>query len=234
MKKFIFIPVFCLISNFVFSQFFKYEHTGSRAAVIKRDDLVAAKLISDLVPGHPKRYDYNLTYVSIEISAICDGKTITSISTNDQLSTDQKTLINRADLGTEIMVKMTIAYKDVASANGEDKKTKVMEYVLTPGPEIEAEFPGGRDEMERYLNESVVIRMTDQKSLVNNSGAVVNFIINEEGQIAGAKIVRPSTNPELDQLLLKAIAKMPAWRPAGNSKSVKIKQEFNISFGGGC
>ena len=234
MIKLFSIPLLCIAFSSSFAQYYRYEHTGSRAAIVKREVLTDAKLLSDIIPGHPKKYDYDLDYVSVQISGVCEGKSLSATGSNDKLTEDQKNLITSADLGTDILVKLMIRYKDVAGSKGDDEKTKMIEYALTPGPEIEAEFPGGKEEMTRYLDENVTNKLVDQKSLVRNSSSVIKFTVTEDGQIGDVRVLRPSTDPALDQLLLEAVAKMPKWRAAGNSKGSKVKQEFSISFGGGC
>ena len=61
------------------------------------------------------------------------------------------------------------------------------------------------------------------------------FTVNEEGEIVNAKISQTSGDSKTDKLFVEAINKMPKWKPAQNSKGVKVKQEFifNLS-GGGC
>jgi TonB family protein len=62
----------------------------------------------------------------------------------------------------------------------------------------------------------------------------VKFTVNEEGGIMNPKMLRTSRDSKADKLVLEAISKMPKWKPAQNSKGVKVKQEFTVPFGGGC
>ena len=64
---------------------------------------------------------------------------------------------------------------------------------------------------------------------------VVIFAINEAGEIVNAKISRSSGDSKTDKLLLETIYKMPKWKPAKNSKGIKVKQIFEFSVGNrGC
>jgi len=50
------------------------------------------------------------------------------------------------------------------------------------------------------------------------------------------QLSKTSGDQKTDKLLLKAINKMPKWKPAENSDGIKVKQEFEFSVGncGGC
>ena len=50
----------------------------------------------------------------------------------------------------------------------------------------------------------------------------------EEGKIADATISKSSGDAATDKLLLKAITKMPKWKPAQTTDGTKVTQEFEF------
>ena len=179
---------------------------------------------------YPQEY-YNaiIDYVSVEISGICNGKIMLASSTSDVLTAEQKALLNTADAGSDINFKIMFRYKNQASAD------KVIEgaSVVTVVPETEASYPGGNRQITEYLSANFIDKVTVTNAAEKIQNAVVKFTINELGEIVDCKITRTSTDPQIDQVLLEAINKMPKWKPAENSKGERVKQEFVIPFGGG-
>ena len=175
-----------------------------------------------------------IDFVSVEISATCDGKAFIAKSTGDVLTAEQKNILNTADLGTDIHIKIKFNYKNPANDNLTTAgKIKEGEYTVTVVPDTEAEFPGGSKEITAYLSDNVINEISGTGTSDKIQQAIVNFTVNEEGQIVDAKIFRSSTDPEIDKLILNATNKMPKWKPAENSKGIKVKQVVSIPFGGG-
>lgn len=178
-----------------------------------------------------KNYEEVFDYVSVEISALCSGKTLTAKSTGNELSPAQKNILNTVDAGTDISIKIKFRYKNWANHNPENE-IKEGRYVITAVPETEAEYPGGFEQMTKYLINSIFNKASGDASK-KIMQATVKFTVTEEGKIADVKISRSSTDPLTDKLLLDAIKNMPQWKPAKDSKGINVKQEFNLPFGGG-
>lgn len=88
--------------------------------------------------------------------------------------------------------------------------------------------------MTQYLRENAINKIPETTSKQLQQ-ALVGFTVNEKGAIANVQISKTSGDPNTDKLLLEAINKMPKWRPAEDSKGVKVKQEFEFSVGNvGC
>ena len=175
-----------------------------------------------------------IDYVSLEISATSEGKSFTSQSTGELLTTEQKNILNTADLGTDIHIKIKFTYKNPANDNPDNAgKIKEGDYTVTVVPDTEAEFPGGTKQISAYLNDNVLKEISGTNTSEKIQQAIVNFTVNEVGEIVDAKIFRTSTDPGIDKIILDATNKMPRWRPAENPKGVKVKQVISIPFGGG-
>jgi hypothetical protein len=175
-----------------------------------------------------------IDFVSAEISATCNGEALTAQGMGDILTSEQKNILNTADLGTDIHIKFNFSYKDPANDKyASTDKIKEGQYTVTVVPDTEAEFPGGAKQITAYLTDNIINQVSEKSAFEKIQEAIVDFTVNEEGQIVDAKMSRTSTDPDIDKLILDATNRMPKWRPAENSKGVKVKQVVSIPFGGG-
>jgi TonB family protein len=175
-----------------------------------------------------------IDFVSVEISAISDGKTLTAQSKGDLLTSEQKNILNAADMGTDIHMKITYSYKNPANDKyATSAKIKEGYYTVTVVPATEAEFPGGAKQITAYLKDNIINQISEKSAFAKIQEAIVDFTVDEEGQILDAKLSRTSTDPEIDKLILDATNRMPKWRPAEDSKGIRVRQVVSIPFGGG-
>lgn len=177
-------------------------------------------------------YEKVIDYVSIEISAINQGKQYTAQSTSDVLTPEQKSILRAVDIGSVINVKIKFNFKEWTK-NIADTDTKLKEgiYSVTVVPETGAVYPGGSKEITAYLTASVINKLTGPTAYEKLQKAVVKFTVNEEGKLINTKIDKTSTDPQVDKLILDAINKMPQWMPAIDSRGVRVKEEIIIPFG---
>ncbi|MDB5283043.1 MAG: hypothetical protein JWO06_2118 [Bacteroidota bacterium] len=182
-----------------------------------------------------EKYKLIIDYVEVEFSINSNGKTLSAKGTGDKLNSEQKKILNAADVGTDISVKIKFKYKN--QANDEfGSRNKVVEGTakVKVVPETEAEYPGGFNQLSDYFVENVINKISDKNGFEKVQRAELKFTVNEEGEIMDAKISRTSTDAKIDKLLLEATEKMPRWQPAENSKGVRVKQEICIPFSVGC
>ncbi len=181
-------------------------------------------------------YEMVIDNVSAEISATCNGKLLTSQSKGYALTAEQKNIINTADLGTDINIRIKFTYK-----NKEKDRTgsndRIIEGFLavTVVPETEAEFPGGFNYLTKYLMENIIYKISEQNAIEKIQQATVKFKVDETGKVFDVRLFWKSTDIKTDRLILDAMNKMPKWSPAENPKGTKVIQEFTIQLGGaGC
>ncbi len=262
MKNSYLIFLLVLFFTSVYSQNSNYEFSGRYTPVIKKEMLNDAMYISEITPEIGRYFmlpyksqeklnqllriqklvNYNqesfykvIDYVSFNITTTIKGKTFTSESLSEKLTFFQKNILYHADLGSEIQMNIKFKFKNQFYDNSEISNTiQEGEYSVTVVPESEAEFPGGLKQLPFYYFESVMNKVHDKGLAEKFRNAIVEFTVNEEGQIVDAKITRTSSDIKIDKLLIDATYKMPKWIPAKNSKGIKVKQAFNIPFGGGC
>ncbi len=75
-----------------------------------------------------------------------------------------------------------------------------------------AEFPGGMKELMNYVMSNIRYPKGVQNTDFQER-AIVKFIINDDGSISDARIVRGTSWPELDQEAVRVISTMPKWKP---------------------
>jgi TonB family protein len=178
-----------------------------------------------------ENYEQVIDYVSIEILTTSNGKTLAAQSSTDALTNEQKNILNSADLGSDICIKIKFNYKKWVYKNISAADTlKEAFYSVTVVPATEAEYPGGFKQLTSYLTTNIFDKISDKNGAKKIQQAVVKFTVNEEGQLMNVKLSRMSTDSRTDQLILDAIQKMPRWKPAKNYQGVKVKQEMSIPF----
>lgn len=197
---------------------------------IKDLDLNNAKLISDVVAGYPANWVTD--YTSVEIAVVSAGKKTKALSTNEVLSVEQKNMLSKVDIASEVVVSVKYKYKNPVS---EAIENNYIHVELTVVPESEAEYIGGRKELMNYLKacQNKVTGMSLKQFMQQ-----VKFTINENGEVTNARLVsEKSGDTKMDKELLKAITEMPKWKPATDAKGKRVKQDFEFRIGkgvGGC
>src|SRR6185369_14389969 len=96
-----------------------------------------------------------------------------------------------ADLGTEVSVDVAYRYKNAAI---DQVDVHLMNYTATLIPEIEAEYPGGKQVLDDYLKANVSDRISEAE-VKQMAPALVTFTIDELGEVTNAKVDISSGNP---------------------------------------
>jgi len=179
-------------------------------------------------------YEKIIDFISIEISAISNGKTLIAKNDRAALTTEQKNILNAADLGSDVQIRIKFKYKYNLYDNGKiGADGKEGNYIVTVVPETEAQYPGGFKQMTEYFRQNITNKISEPNKLNKLQMAIVYFTVNEDGQVVNAKITNTSSDSKIDKLILDAMNKMPKWSAAKNAQGIKVKQEFTIPFGGG-
>ena len=110
---------------------------------------------------------------------------------------------------------------------------KEMTFSLYVVPDKEAEYPGGREQLTKFLSKAVMRNITDTVAAKKPWDAVVKFTINEKGEVTSAKIIRTSSNSKIDEWVLEATNNMQTWKPAELSKGKKVGQTISVQVSGG-
>jgi len=178
--------------------------------------------------------DYKLSWVrafiSVEILTSQKGEIRKAVSKNDVLSQEQKEIMNMADAGTDISVKIKYIPENTLRHND----PKELNFTFTVDPEREALYPGGQQQLKNYLKEKAIDKIPSN-SFKDYDLAAVKFTVNEEGEISNAHVFgteyQSSKKEKIEKLLLETIRDMPRWIPAEYANGTKVKQEFVLTVG---
>lgn len=108
-------------------------------------------------------------------------------------------------------------------------ESSVDETVVFLAPEEMPEFPGGYGALLNFLGQNIKYPTIAAENGV--SGRVtVNFVVNKDGSISDAKILR-GVDQALDKEAIRLVCSMPKWKPGKQSgKPVRVSYSVPISF----
>jgi len=195
---------------------------------ITKEALNEANRLTDLNPRY--KPSWIKEFISVEILTTYQGEMLKSVSKNDILSQEQKDRMNRADAGTNISVKVKYIPENTLTQND----PKELDFTFTVDPENKAEYPGGQQQLIKYLQEKAIDKIP-ATSFTNYDLLTVKFTISAEGAIINAHIFgseyQTSKDEKIDKLVLETIQNMPSWKPAQYADGTKVKQEFALTVG---
>lgn len=87
------------------------------------------------------------------------------------------------------------------------------------------EYPGGQVALVKFLSKNIKYPSKYKKDKVNGR-VFVSFIIDKDGKVTSAKIVK-SLNEECDAEAIRVISKMPDWIP-GEKDGIKVAVQFGL------
>lgn len=91
------------------------------------------------------------------------------------------------------------------------------------------EFPGGRAELMKYLSSNIKYPVEAHKAGIQGR-VVVSFVVNKDGTVKDAKIVR-SVDKSIDAEALRVISAMPKWQPGyQDGKAVSVRYTVPVTF----
>ncbi len=191
---------------------------------ITKEKLADAQTLMDLNPHY--QASWIKEYFSVEITASLKGVQKQEVGKNEMLTPEQKELILRADAGTDI----TVNVRYLPNNNLKHNDPKELPFSFSIEPDIDATYPGGQEQLRKYLKASAVDKIPDG-TFEGYDLAAVKFTIDANGVVTDVQLFWPSKNEVVDELLLATVRTMPQWRPAAFSNGTKVKQEFVFTAG---
>ena len=124
-------------------------------------------------------------------------------------------------------VKSTTETGEITTENSAPKKVftgKVYEIV-----EDMPTFPGGVTELMNYLSKNTHYPAATKRDGIQGR-VVVSFIVEPDGSVSNAKLVR-SVDANLDQEALRVVSEMPNWTPGKQGgNAVRVRYSLPIAF----
>jgi TonB family protein len=212
-----------------FAQDLRYEVRGKYVRGVSKEKLISPKTMSDIRPGYPSSMIEG--YTSTEIVVNNHGKISKATGANEVLSEAQQGLLQTAEVGSEIEVNIGYIYQNPVTLIPDVRQ---MHFVITVVPEVEAEYPGGYQALQLYLKENAISKIPSAVS-TEMPPVLIQFTVDEAGKIIDTRVAESSKDPAIDKVLLKAIRKMPDWKPATDADGKHVPQDFEFSVGNtGC
>lgn len=139
---------------------------------------------------------------------------------DDKAEVEETVIANTEELGQKVEVK----YVPVKVEEEEPEEQTIFEVV-----ENMPEFNGGQAALMQYLAKNIKYPTIAAEN--GTSGRViVQFVVNKDGSIVDAKVVR-SVDPYLDKEALRVINSMPKWKPGmQRGKPVRVKYTVPVMF----
>jgi len=196
---------------------------------ISKEELNEAKTIKDLNQFY--KPSWVKEFVSVDILTKHNGQVKETSHTNDVLSKAQIEHMKMADVASDITVKISYIPENNLSKND----IKELDFTFSVDPDKEATYPGGTQELDKYIETRAKNKIAVSNFEIYNVKAV-KFTVDEEGHIVDAH-VPVSTLPNIskvdkaDKILLDAICNMPKWEPASYADGTRIKQDFVLTAG---
>jgi TonB family protein len=93
-------------------------------------------------------------------------------------------------------------------------------------PEVPAYFAAGRDSLDRFIKHNIHLKHSGNDK-VNN--AVVVFLVEKDGHIGTAEILRTSGDKDFDSEAVAIVKAMPKWIPAKDKGEV-VRSSNMLAF----
>jgi hypothetical protein len=189
-----------------------------------KDEFSKAKSIIDINDRFKPEWVKN--YVSVEITATKNGKSVNALGKTEVLTQDQIQLINSADLNTEIAV--SVMYFPDNNLSHNDVQEERFKFYLDH--EVDARYAGEQEEMLQYIKQNAIDKIP-KGTFGQYQLSAVTFSVNKKGQIVDVNVLLSAENEAVDKFLYDAVCNMGKWRPAEYTDGTKIKQDYVLLVG---
>jgi TonB family protein len=179
-----------------------------------------AKRISDIFPEYPANWISD--YKSVVFQSMQNNKEVSILGTDDIITSEQFEMLSNLKIADSF--KIIVTYNRVNSITKEVSEA-ILSKTLTIVPEYQAEYVGGAKEMQAFLMHNSKGQFTIAE-FENLESARVEFTVNPNGKINNIQISTSTGSTDKDEFIRSIIQKMPDWKPALNSDSVPVKQQF--------
>lgn len=104
------------------------------------------------------------------------------------------------------------------------------DYYICVQYETWPKFPGGQQEMFKYIQENLKYPKQALKKQIQGR-SICQFIVEKDGSISHIQVVRSSGNKSLDRAAIRVIKTMPKWTPGRlQGKIVRTIYTLPVNF----
>ena len=136
--------------------------------------------------------------------------------------------VTQRDIGQKTVERMNKSNALVVQVCGGETNTPPEEKVYDV-VEIQPSFPGGHSALMSWLAANIRYPQEAYNNSIQGR-VVVTFIVEADGSITDAKVIR-SVAPQLDKEALRVVNAMPKWTPGlQNGKAVRTKYNLPVTF----
>ncbi|MBW8323592.1 MAG: energy transducer TonB [Prolixibacteraceae bacterium] len=117
------------------------------------------------------------------------------------------------------------AVMQVAEEKEEEKEEAAVFFIVEEMPD----FPGGQLALRKFIAQAIKYPVIAQENGIQGK-VFVNFVVNKDGSVTGAKIAR-GVDPALDKEALRVVNSLPKWKPGKQGgKPVRVSYTVPINF----
>ena len=128
-----------------------------------------------------------------------------------------------------VSVQDTSEWGDVEETDAFFVEEEVEEEVL-PVAEEQPEFPGGNAELMKFFKDNIKYPKISRDN-GSQGKTFVKFIVNSDGSIQDANVIRSSGDVYLDKEAIRVIEAMPKWKPGRQlGKAVRVEFVLPVNF----
>lgn len=135
----------------------------------------------------------------------------------DDADVEETTIASTEDVGQKVEIK----YVPVAVEEEEPEEQTIFE-IVEEAPEF---INGGMAGLMQYLNKNIKYPTIAQENGTQGR-VVVQFVVNRDGSIVDAKVMR-GVDPYLDKEALRVINSMPKWKP-GKQRGKPVRCRYTV------
>ena len=136
------------------------------------------------------------------------------------MDNDSKVEESTIQASDDTQAAVEVKYTPVEVEEEEVEEEQIFQIVEEP-----ASFPGGMGECMKWLGKNIKYPTISQENGVQGR-VIVQFVINRDGSIVDAKVVR-GVDPYLDKEALRVVNMMPKWTP-GKQRGKAVRCQFTL------
>ena len=136
------------------------------------------------------------------------------------MDNDSKVEESTIQASDDTQAAVEVKYTPVEVEEEEVEEEQIFQIVEEP-----ASFPGGIGECMKWLGKNIKYPTISQENGVQGR-VIVQFVVNRDGTIVDAKVVR-GVDPYLDKEALRVVNMMPKWTP-GKQRGKAVRCQFTL------